>query len=142
MRMKYSKLNRTDAVPTFMPGTIKPICILDDDSSVLNSLLELLESDGFEARTFDDPDKFLAYAQQHRIELAVLDVWMPEANGIEVQERLRELSPNTRIIVITGREEAAIRAAALAGGAFAFLVKPFDDEAFLALVRYALREAT
>jgi FixJ family two-component response regulator len=66
---------------------------------------------------------------------------MPEANGIEVQERLRELSPDTRVIVITGREEAAIRTAALAGGAFAFLVKPFDDEAFLGLVRSALREA-
>jgi FixJ family two-component response regulator len=43
--------------------------------------------------------------------------------------------------VITGREEAAIRIAALEGGAIAFLVKPFDDEAFLALVRRALREA-
>ena len=141
MGMKYFRVNPTDPVPTFMPGTIKPICILDDDSSVLNSLQELLDSDGFEARTFDDPDKFLAYAQQHRIKLAVLDVWMPEANGIEVQERLRELSPNTRIIVITGREEAAIRTAALEGGAIAFLVKPFNDEVFLALVRRALREA-
>lgn len=141
MGMKYFRVNPTDPVPTFMPGTIKPICILDDDSSVLSSLQELLDSDGFEARTFDDPDKFLAYAQQHHIKLAVLDVWMPEANGIEVQERLRELSPNTRIIVITGREEAAIRTAALEGGAIAFLVKPFNDEAFLALVRRALREA-
>jgi FixJ family two-component response regulator len=61
--------------------------------------------------------------------------------NIEVQDRLRELSPNTRIIVITGREEAAIRIAALEGGAIAFLVKPFDDEAFLALVCRALREA-
>jgi len=110
-----------------MPGTIKPICILDDDSSVLTSLQLLLDSDGFEARTFDDSDKFLAYAQLHRIALAVLDVWMPEMNGIEVQERLRELSPDTRVIVMTGREEAAIRTAALTGGAFAFLVKPFDD---------------
>jgi FixJ family two-component response regulator len=124
-----------------MPGTIKPICILDDDSSVLTSLQQLLDSDGFEARTFDDSDKFLAYAQLHRIELAVLDVWMPEMNGIEVQERLRELSPDTRVIVMTGREEAAIRTAALTGGAFAFLVKPFDDEAFLGLVRSALCEA-
>jgi FixJ family two-component response regulator len=124
-----------------MPGLIKSICILDDDSSVLSSLRELLDSDGFEARTFDNPDKFLAFAQEHPVKVAVLDVWMPETSGIEVQERLHELSPHTRVIVITGREEATIRAAALAGGAFAFLVKPFDDEAFLALVRSALREA-
>jgi FixJ family two-component response regulator len=124
-----------------MPGTIKPICILDDDSSVLSSLRQLLDSDGFEARTFDDPGEFLAYAQAHPVKLVVLDVWMPETSGIEVQERLQELSPETLVIMITGREEAAIRGAALQGGAFAFLVKPFDDEAFLALVRSALREA-
>jgi len=43
--------------------------------------------------------------------------------------------------VITGREEATIRAAALEGGAFAFLIKPFDDEVFLTLVRNAVNEA-
>jgi two-component system response regulator FixJ len=123
------------------PGIIKPICILDDDSSVLSSLLQLLDSDGFEAWTFDSPDRFLAYAQEHSVKLAILDVWMPERNGIEVQERLHELSPDTQVIVITGREEPTIRAAALAGGAFAFLAKPFEDEAFLALVRSALGEA-
>jgi FixJ family two-component response regulator len=124
-----------------IPEIVKPVCILDDDSSVLRSLQELLDSDGFDARTFNNPDRFLAYAQEHAVRLAVLDVWMPETNGIEVQARLHELSPETKVIMITGREEAAIRAAALAGGAFAFLVKPFDDEAFLVLVRSALREA-
>ena len=123
------------------PGIIKPICILDDDSSVLSSLQQLLDSDGFEAWTFDSPDRFLAYAQEHSVKLAILDVWMPETNGIEVQERLHELSPDTRVIIITAREEPAIRTAAMEGGAFAFLGKPFDDEAFLALVRSALREA-
>jgi FixJ family two-component response regulator len=127
--------------PPPIPGGIKPICVLDDDSSVLNSLRELLDSDGFEARTFDNPHQFLAYAQEHPVKLAVLDVWMPEVNGVEVQERLRKLSPGTRVIVITAREERAIREAAMEAGAFAFLGKPFDDETFLALVRSALGEA-
>jgi|ERR1700722_1644822 FixJ family two-component response regulator len=125
-----------------MSGTIKPICILDDDSSVLNSLRELLASDGFEARTFDRADQFLAYAQEHPVNLAVLDVWMPEMNGVAVQERLHELSPDTRVIIITAREEPAIRTAAMEGGAFAFVGKPFDDEMFLKLVRGALSEAS
>jgi FixJ family two-component response regulator len=124
-----------------IPETVKAICILDDDSSVLNSLRELLDSDGFEAQTFDDPLQFLAYAQEHPVKLAVLDVWMPEMNGVEVQERLRELSPDTRVIIITAREEPAIRTAAMEAGAFGFLGKPFDDEAFLALVRSVLRDA-
>jgi FixJ family two-component response regulator len=124
-----------------MPGTTKPICVLDDDSSVLSSLKELLASDGFEAETFDSPDEFLAYTQDHAVKVAVLDVWMPATSGIEVQERLHELSPETHVIMVTAREEAAVRAVALEAGALAFLVKPFDDEAFLTLVRNALREA-
>ena len=123
-----------------MPGTINPICILDDDFSVLNSLRELLDSDGWEARTFDNPDLFLAYARDHPVKLAVLDVWLPQMTGIDVQERLRVISPETLVIVITGREEPAIRATAMEAGAFGFLGKPFEDEAFLTLVRDALGE--
>jgi FixJ family two-component response regulator len=123
-----------------MPGTVNPICILDDDFSVLNSLRELLDSDGWEARTFDNPDLFLAYAREHPVKLAVLDVWLPQMTGIEVQERLRMISPETLVIVITGREEPAIRATAMEAGAFGFLGKPFEDEAFLTLVRDALGE--
>jgi len=58
-----------------------------------------------------------------------------------VQARLREVSPDTKVIMMTGRETPAIRAAAFQGGAFYFLVKPFDDEAFLCLVRQGLRLA-
>ena len=120
---------------------IKPICILDDDLSVLNSLQELLQSDGFESETFDKPEKFIAYARENAVKLLVLDVWMPDTNGIEVQKLLREILPDTRIVMITGHEVPAIREDALKGGACAFLVKPFDDEIFLAAVRRALGEA-
>jgi FixJ family two-component response regulator len=123
-----------------MPGTVNPICILDDDFSVLNSLRELLDSDGWEARTFDNPDLFLAYAREHPVKLAVLDVWLPQMTGIDVQERLHIISPETLVIVITGREEPAIRAAAMEAGAFGFLGKPFEDEVFLTLVRDALSQ--
>jgi hypothetical protein len=53
---------------------------------VLRSLKELLASDDLDAETFDDPKKFLDYARDHVIRLAVLDVWMPIHSGIEVQE--------------------------------------------------------
>jgi two-component system response regulator FixJ len=119
----------------------RSICILDDDLSVLNSLRELLQSDGFEAETFERPEKFIAYAREHMVKVVVLDIWMPDTNGIEVQARLREFSPDTRVVMITGREAPAIRADAIKGGASAFLVKPFEDELFLAAVREALGEA-
>jgi Response regulator containing CheY-like receiver, AAA-type ATPase, and DNA-binding domains len=124
-----------------MPEQTESICILDDDRSVRRSLEQLLDSDGLMAVSFDDAEDFLAHARSHAVPLAVLDVWMPETSGLEVQERLNDVSPDTKVIVMTGRETPAIRAAALEGGAFAFVLKPFDDETFLSLVRQALRSA-
>jgi FixJ family two-component response regulator len=122
-----------------MPAETESICILDDDSSVRRSIEQLLDSDGLMAVSFDED--FLAHARSHAVPLAVLDVWMPETSGLEVQERLNDVSPDTKVIVMTGRETPAIRAAALEGGAFAFVLKPFDDETFLSLVHQALRSA-
>jgi FixJ family two-component response regulator len=124
-----------------MPEQTESICILDDDSSVRRSIEQLLDSDGLMAVSFDAAEDFLAHARSHAVPLAVLDVWMPETSGLEVQERLNDVSPDTKVIVMTGRETPAIRAAALEGGAFAFVLKPFDDETFLSLVRQALRSA-
>ena len=121
-----------------MPAEAESICVLDNDASVRNSIERLLDSDGLMAQSFGDAEDFLAYAQSHPVRLAVLDVWMPNKSGLEVQARSQLVSPKTKVIVITAQEIPGIRAAALAGGAFGFLVKPFDDEAFLALVRQAL----
>ena len=116
----------------------EPICIIDDDASVRNSIEQLLDSDGLEAQSFEGAEAFLAYARSHAVRLAILDVWMPKTSGLEVQAQLRVVSPKTKVIVMTAREISAIRAAFLEGGAFAFLRKPFDDEAFLSLVHLAL----
>ena len=121
--------------------SLESICIVDDDASVRHSIEQLLDSDGLRAQSFEDAEDFLAHAHCHAVSLAVLDVWMLDTSGLQVQARLREVSPDTKVIMMTGRETPAIRAAALAGGAFAFFVKPFDDEAFLSLVRQALRFA-
>ena len=118
------------------------ICILDDDASVRNSIVQLLDSDGLEAQSFHDAENLFTHAIGHAVSLAVVDVWLPKTSGLQVQARLREMSPQTKVIVMTGRETPGIRAAALDAGAFAFLLKPFDDEAFLSLVRQALHIAT
>jgi FixJ family two-component response regulator len=125
-----------------MPAQTESICILDDDSSVRRSLVQLLDSDGLMALTFENAEDFLAHARSHPVPLAVLDVWMPGTSGLEVQARLNEVSPDTEVIVMTARETPAIRTAALEAGAFAFVLKPFDDEAFLSLVHQALRGVT
>jgi len=59
-------------------------------------------------------------------------------NGLEVQSRVRELSPSTRVIMFTGKDDAIVRSTSLKAGASAFFNKPFDDEEFLTAVRLAL----
>ena len=121
-----------------MPAQTESICIVDDDRSMRRCIQQLLDSDGLMALTFENAEDFLTHARSHPVRLAVLDVWMPETSGLEVQARLNKVSPHTEVIVMTARETPAIRTAALEAGAFAFVLKPFDDEAFLSLARQAL----
>jgi FixJ family two-component response regulator len=114
------------------------VCLLDDDLSMLRALERLLKSDGFNVEKFSEPAAFLATIGKSSCRVAILDVWMPDMNGLEVQAALREESPETRIIFISGRDDPSVRQAALEAGAFGFLSKPFDDEAFLQLVRKAV----
>jgi FixJ family two-component response regulator len=114
------------------------VCLVDDDSAVLRSIGRLLASDGFSARSFNKPKDFLAHVQTNAVPLVVLDVWMPDMNGLEVQSVLRKDSPQTRIIFISGRDDPSVRQTALEAGAFGFLSKPFDDEVLLQLVRKAV----
>jgi two-component system response regulator FixJ len=118
------------------------LCLLDDDLSVLKGLSRLFSSAGTSAETFTDPEEFLGYARTHRPAVALVDVCMPQMSGLEVQSQLREISPSTRVIIFTGKDDPLIRSTALNAGASAFFTKPFDDEALLAAVRLALASAT
>jgi FixJ family two-component response regulator len=116
--------------------------LLDDDPSVLKGLGRLVSSAGTLAETFTDPEEFLRYARTHRPAVALVDVCMPQMSGLEVQSRLREISPSTRVIIFTGKDDPLVRSAALNAGASAFFTKPFDDEELLTAVRLALASAT
>ena len=100
----------------------------------------LLVSAGITMKAFTDPEEFLAYAKVHRNPVAVIDVWMPQMNGLEVQSRLRGISPSTRVIICTGKEDSLVRATAMQAGASAFFLKPYDEEEFLAAVRLGLAD--
>jgi FixJ family two-component response regulator len=113
------------------------VCLLDDDPSVLKGLARLFASADLQAETFSDPEEFLRYVRTHRPPVVLIDVHMPQMNGLEVQSRLREISPSTRVIIFTGKDDARVRSTALNGGASAFITKPFDDEELLTAVRLA-----
>jgi FixJ family two-component response regulator len=114
------------------------IWLLDDDVSMLKALGRLMKSANLIVEKFSDPIAFLARLKHAQCRVAVLDVWMPRMNGLEVQARLRRDSPKTRIIFMTGRDDPSVRQTAVDAGAFAFLTKPFEDEALVQLVQKAM----
>jgi two-component system response regulator FixJ len=118
----------------------KEVCVVDDDPSVLKSIHYLLASEGFKVRAFNKAEDFLAHASTHHVPVVVTDIWMDKVTGLEVLARLCAISPKTRVIVITAREDLAARATAMAIGPVAFFMKPFDDEKFIAAVRDALSQ--
>lgn len=111
------------------------ICLLDDDQSALKGINRLLRSAGWLAKPFDDSRSFLDYAQTYRPDVAVIDILMPGMNGLEVQRRLRNISPSTRVIILTSNDDPVVRSKAIDAGAVAFFVKPVDNDVLLEAIR-------
>lgn len=109
---------------------------------MLKGLGRLFASADLHSETFSDPEKFLIYARIHRPAVALVDVCMPQMSGLEVQSQLRKISPSTRVVIFTAKDDSLVRLAALKAGATAFLTKPFDDEELITSVRLALASAT
>jgi FixJ family two-component response regulator len=118
------------------------MCVVDDDPAVLKSLGRLLGSEGYEVITFASPAEFIRHVSDHPVPLVVVDFMMPGLSGLQVQETLRILSPDTRLIMISAATDPEIDARFLAGGAVAIFHKPFDEDEFLDAVRRALDAAT
>ena len=124
---------------TAAPGIV---CLVDDDPAVLRSLGRLLASDGFSVHAFNQPKNFLAHVRGNTVPLVILDIWMEQMTGLEVQAELCKLSPQTRVIIMTGCQDITTQQTALQSGAVGFFIKPFDDEQFLGAVRRALDDTS
>ena len=111
------------------------VYLLDDDPSVLKATGRLLRSVGWEVKTFIDPNSFLDQVRTLQPQVAVLDIWMPVMNGLEVQTQVRSISPSTRVILLTSNDDPLVRAQAMEAGASAFFQKPVDSDEFLASVK-------
>ena len=113
------------------------VCLVDDDPSVLKATSRLLSSAGWNVESFTDPIVFLRHAKTHQPKIVVLDIRMPVMDGLEVQTELRKTSPATRVIILTSKDDPAVRSQAMAAGASAFFLKPVDDDEFLAGIESA-----
>ena len=114
------------------------VFVVDDDISVRESLELLMAAAGFQARTFATAREFLARPQSPAPCCLVLDVSLPDLNGLEVQRRLAGQHTEMPIIFITGHGDIPMTVEAMKAGAVEFLTKPFGDEVLLGAIGDAL----
>ncbi len=116
------------------------ILVIDDEPQILRALRTILKAKGFEVATASRGEEGLAMAAAQPPDLVILDLGLPDIDGIEVCARLREWT-QAPIIVLSVREGERDKVAALDRGADDYLTKPFGIEELLARVRVALRHA-
>ncbi len=127
-----------------MPGKAKRsppvrVAIVDDDESVRESLPDLLQELGYEARAFPSAEAFLASGEVAATQCLLLDVAMPGMSGPQLQKELQAGGRPPPIIFITARVDAAVRRQLIEQGAVDCLFKPFSEQQLRAALDAALR---
>lgn len=121
-----------------MPPKKPSVFVIDDDPQVRSALKFLFESAGLGVETFASAMAFLERPAHPGPSCLVLDLELPELNGLEVQERLARAGVSIPIVFLSGRADVPSTAKAMRDGAVDFLVKPVDDSRLLDAVTRAL----
>ena len=117
----------------------KPIVfVVDDDVSVRESLELLIQTEGWEPALFASAQEFLASPRAVAPSCLILDVNLPDLNGLELQKRVAADRIETPIIFITGYGDVPMTVKAMKAGAVEFLTKPFGDDVLLSAIRNAI----
>jgi len=114
--------------------------VIDDEPQIRRLLTISLEAGGYRVFTANGGQEGLVLAAQHRPEIIVLDLGLPDLSGLEVLKRLREWT-QTPVIILTVQDAETDKIAALDGGADDYVTKPFNTGELLARLRAARRHA-
>ena len=124
-----------------MPGSNATVFVVDDDTSIRESLSLLLNSVGYDVETFASAQEFLELEMLPKGPACILlDVKMPGLSGLDLQEDLSPRSYVPPIIFITGHGDIPMSVQAMKKGAVDFLAKPFDDDDLIGAVKEALKK--
>jgi two-component system, OmpR family, response regulator MprA len=117
------------------------VLVVDDDAAVRRSVAHALTRDGYEVSVASDGITALEHLARARQDVLVLDILMPEPNGLEVCRSLRGRGDGTPILMLTARDLVSDRVAGLDAGADDYLVKPFALDELRARLRALLRRS-
>ena len=114
------------------------IALVDDDRNILTSVSIALQAEGFVTRVYSDPGQALRSISENPPNLAVLDIKMPQMDGMELLRRIRESSA-VPVIFLTSKDDELDEALGLAMGADDYIAKPFSQRLLIARIRAILR---
>ena len=105
---------------------MKSVLVIDDDPLIRKTLSSYLSKKGFEALVAEDGEEGILKYEEHIPDLVILDIRLPDVDGLEVLGRIREKNPNASIIIMTAYDDMKTTIEAIKSGAFEYLVKPLD----------------
>jgi DNA-binding NtrC family response regulator len=115
------------------------VCVIDDESSIRESLSNLLRSAGLKVQTFASAQEFLTHRPREAPRCLVLDIQLPGISGLDLQQELAGGDAQIPIIFMTGYGDIPMTVRAMKAGAIEFLTKPFRDEVLLSAVDQAIQ---
>lgn len=124
-----------------MPDDIPIVFVVDDDISVRESLELLISFAGWQPELFASAEEFLAHPRVPVPNCLILDVSLPDLDGLELQKLIASDRTDMPIIFITGHGDIPMTVQAMKAGAVEFLTKPFDDEVLLGAIQHALERS-
>jgi DNA-binding response OmpR family regulator len=118
------------------------VLLVDDESQFVEALAERLQLRGFETLVANDGPAALDLLEKDLVGLVLLDLRMPEMDGLEVLRRIKERWPRTQVVIATGHGDEEDRRKCMELGAFAFLSKPVNITELSGLLREAWSKAS
>ncbi len=114
------------------------ILIVDDEPGILTTLAQILEDEGFRTLATTSGDEALTLYGEHRPDAVFLDIWLPDRDGLETLQALREIDPHAAVIMMSGHGTSATAVKAVKMGAEDYLEKPLSYDATIDALRSAL----
>jgi len=124
--------------PSFTSCETPIVFVVDDDISVRESLKSLIRFAGWQPQTFASAQDFLSRPRVFIPSCLVLNVTLPDLNGLDLQKRIAPDRTDMPIIFISGHGDVPTTVRAMKAGAVEFLTKPYDDEVMLTAIRQAI----
>jgi UDP-3-O-[3-hydroxymyristoyl] N-acetylglucosamine deacetylase len=120
---------------------VEKILIIDDEKDIVESLSSILEDEGFLVIKAEDGKKGIAAYERENPDLVILDVWMPEMDGIEVLKKIKKIRRDAKVVVISGHGNISTAVEAVKRGASDFLEKPLSIEKVLEVIGRCLKDS-